>query len=176
MIDVSPLLLWPADDVLELMPIESADSPQARRLAVLAAEAQAAGQCTPVLAWLCDVARVLLLELAPGTARAALVNAVAAAEAVALRSEPLPSEVRALLVELCEREAPAESAVEAAASALAGWTLGVVDRVPLATEQAWQTATELLAAVAQAAGATADPAIARCAELAYNRLFAPSRT
>jgi hypothetical protein len=29
MIGVSPLLLWPADDLLELMPVEIADSPQA---------------------------------------------------------------------------------------------------------------------------------------------------
>ena len=170
MIDVSPLLLWPTDEVLELMPIDSADSPQARRLAVLAAEAQAAGHGTAVLAWLCDLARVLLLDT-PAPGRAALVNAVLAAEAVAVRGEPPTPESRNLLVELCEPEASPGNATEAAACALAAWTLGVADRIPLGGEQAWHTATELLAIVAQAAGDATETTIARCAELAYWRLF-----
>jgi hypothetical protein len=59
-IDPSPLYLWPLDEALEMFPADIADSPQARRLAVLIAEAQAAGRNVAVLAWLCDAARVLL--------------------------------------------------------------------------------------------------------------------
>jgi hypothetical protein len=171
MIDVSPLLLWTADEVLELMPIDSADSPRARRLAVLAAEAQSAGHGAAVLAWMCDVARALLLDVAPAAERAALMNAVLAAEAVVVRGEPLAPEARSLLAELCEREASLGSAAAAATSALAAWTLGVANRLPFSGVQAWHTATELLAVIAKAAGDVAEPTIARCAELAYKRLF-----
>lgn len=170
MIDVSPLMLWPVDDVLKLMPIEAADNPQARRLAILVAEAQAAGQSAAVLAWLCDVARVLLLELPSTVGRSALIHAVGATEAIALRGEAPSPELRSLLGELCQLKAP-RSPAEAAASTLAGWALGFLDRKELTAEQAWRTATELLAAVAQAAGDAASPTIARCAEMAYRRLF-----
>jgi hypothetical protein len=59
---------------------------------------------------------------------------------------------------------------------LAGWTLGFVEETSFTAEQAWQTATELLAAIAHAAGDAADPTIARCAELAYKRLFPEAGT
>ena len=176
MIDVSPLLLWPAVDILELMPLETADSPRARRLAVLAAEAQAAGQGAAVLAWFCDIGRLLLLELPCGPGRSALVIAVTASEAVAQRGAPVPADVRHLLREICELEAPPASPAEAAADAIARSCLCVIDRVHISAEQAWHTATELLAALAHVAGDTADAAIGRCAELAYKRLFvSPAR-
>jgi hypothetical protein len=61
MLDVSPLLLWPLEDLIELLPLPTADSPRARRVSVLLVEARAAG--TPpgtIFAVLLDWSRVLL--------------------------------------------------------------------------------------------------------------------
>jgi hypothetical protein len=170
MIDVSPLLLWPVADVLELMPIDSADEPSARRLSVLAAEAQAAGHSLALLAWWCDVAHVLLLTVPASCNRVALMTAVTLAERVAVHGKQLSAEEFRLLFELCEQTGSLSS-TDTAAAAIAGWTLGVLDRLPLAPTDAWQVATELLAAVARAAGTDAAQVLSHCAELAYARLF-----
>jgi hypothetical protein len=175
-IDPSPLYLWPLADVIELFPCVGADSPQARRLAVLLAEAQASGQHTAVLRTLAEWARLLLSDVPPHAGRAALVGAIGAAEAVALRKgAALPNELRTLLTELSELEAPALPA-ERAAVALASWTLAHVAAVVLTAEQAWHTATDVLCAVAEQAGDTADATIARCALRAHAALFWPPAT
>lgn len=177
MIDVSPLLLWSADEALELMPVDAADSPLARRLAVLVGEAQAAGRRSGVLCWLCDVARLLLAEIPPDSSRTLLVAAVTAAEAIAAREqiddEP-DVEMQTVLRDLTRLAEPVVPA-ELLAVDLAEWALALLDGTERTPLQAWGTATDVLAAISHSAGDASDPAIARCAVLAYELLFTAKR-
>jgi hypothetical protein len=181
-IDPSPLYLWPLHDVLELMPLDSADNPQARRLAVLCAEAHAAGQATAVLATLCEWTRVLLSVLPDayqlnGVSRIALVGVLGAAETIAMGPDgELPQELGVLLEEIAGGSP--DSTAENAAVLLAGYALAqaAVPHVAMPPEDAWQAAAAILCAIAEVAGETIDPTIARCAEIAYRRLFAATST
>jgi hypothetical protein len=176
MIDTSARHLWDAEtlDARDLIPAASADSPRARRLAVLAGCAYDAGEASALLAWFCDVAHVLMLELStvsPG--HSALMCAVTGAKSLIGGGDVPDPELRWMLDDLSELEGPDDSA-EAAAAALATWALSHMDGAWLSPEQAWQTATVMLAAVAEAADANdtdPEPTIARCAEMAYARLF-----
>jgi hypothetical protein len=172
MMDPTPLYLWDAEtlDERDLIPAAAADSPQARRLAVLAAEAYAAGHGTALLEWFGDVARVLLLDVPSSPGHYALTRAIHATHAVLHGSHLTDAELRLGLSRLCELDGPDDSA-EVAAATLASWAYSHLAGAYLSAEQAWQAATVLLAAVADASGEDPEPTIARCAELAYARLF-----
>ncbi len=172
MIDTSALQLWDAEtlDERDLIPAAYADSPQARRLAVLAGEAYAAGYSTAVLEWFVDLTHVLLMDTPSSPGHFALARALEAGVAAISETDIPPTELRWRLADLCELDGPDDSA-EAAAATLAAWTLSHIDGAYLSPEQAWQTATVLLASIADAAGDDPEPTIARCAELAYGRLF-----
>ena len=182
MIDVSPLLLWPVQDVLELMPFDTADNPQARRIAILVAEAHAAGQTGPVLATLCDWGRELsgLLHFGPAHAssRAALTGVLDAGDAIARHrtaqsssAGDLPDELLQILEETSQ--GAADGPAEQAAVLLATYALALTDTPPvrLPAEDAWHVAAAMLCALAEASGDAADATIVRCAEVAYRVLF-----
>jgi hypothetical protein len=185
MIDVSPLLLWPVHDVLELMPFDAADNPQARRVAVLIAEAHAARQTASVLATLCEWGRMLCDLLLPAhphyPARAELIRVLDSSEAIArsLAAHPVnPSELPDELLDVVAEasQGAADGSAEQALVLLATYALALTHRPPvnLPAGDAWQLAAAMLCAIAEAAGAAADARIARCADLAYRELF-PSK-
>lgn len=170
-VDPSPLYLWPITDVIELFPMDGANSPQARRLAIVVAEAQAAGQATAVLCTLTEWSRELLRRVPEGTpGRVELYGAALAAEALATREpDALPEAGRALCHEVAEISG-AESPAERAAVELAHWVAADYAGHVFTPEQTWQTATAILCAVHEQGG---DAAIARCAALAHAGLFWP---
>ena len=172
--DPSPLYLWPVDDAIEMLPISAADSPRARRLAVLLAEAYEYGQCTAVLRTLTGWARQLLHLLAPGApGRVELVATIQIADAVAQRrSEPLPAELRKLLHDIIT-QAPLDHPTEHAARALAHWIEADLNDTAVQADDAWSTATELLYTISVHA-TDVDEVFTRCASVAHGELFLPS--
>jgi septum formation topological specificity factor MinE len=170
MIDVSSWLLFDSDSELhELFPFPCADSPRARRLQVLVAEARAAGvDAAEITAAFVGWARVIA-RFVPADADRVLLE-LATQLADGLCAEPAAQDLRESL------ELAIESSDDARPAALVAAILhrlmcDAERRQDLAAVAVWDDARELLAILAKLAGANAEAAIAECATIAYGLLF-----
>jgi hypothetical protein len=169
MLDVSPLFLWPLEDLLELLPLPTADSPQARRLAVLLAEARAAG--TPpqtIFAVLLDWAR-LLQPFASDSPAALLAILMAAAGRMAAADQPGVGADD--LEHARSAAADMDGPVALCAERLAARAQALLEGVDLTPTDAWHDGNDLLAALATLTCDRAEEIIDECAQLAYLRFF-----
>jgi hypothetical protein len=169
MLDVSPLFLWPLEELIEFLPLPTADSPKARRLSVLLAEARAAGTPAPaVFAVLLDRSR--LLQASAGDQPAAvLAMAIAAADRIG-RDDPSGTVVKEL-EEVRAAAAEPDHPVALCAERLAARAQGLLEAVDMTPADAWHDANDLFAALAALTGEHAEELIDQCAQLAYARLF-----
>jgi hypothetical protein len=124
-----------------------------------------------------------LLHFGPAHAssRAGLNGVLEAAEAIAghLAAQPggageLPDELLRAIEETSH--GAADGPAEQLAGLLATYALALTEAPPvrLPAEDAWHAAAAMLYALAEAAGDAADATIARCADVAYHKLF-PSK-
>lgn len=180
MIDTFQWFVWPADSNIHegfpFVPLP-ADSPRARRLLCLMAEARAGGVPTKVLfSILLEWARVLEQHVLNDESRAALIDAITVTDAGLYQlGQPLSESLQHTLDSIDELEAPASG--ETAALRMAR-VLVTLFRELLARggeadpETTWESALVALSSLAQAAAPDAfEPAINDCARLAYARLF-----
>ena len=181
MIDAFQFFVWPPDSNLHEgfpsgpMP---ADSPQARRLLCVVAEARAAGVRTRVLfQLLLDWARVLERHAVADVCRDALGQAVFVMDATLYRPEPPSTEALQRALESIYAVEPTDDDTPALRVAtLLGDHFELITRNAEADpETAWDGALVVLAAIAEAVGPTALESVMHdCAELAHNRLFRPA--
>jgi hypothetical protein len=185
MIDTSAYALWSADDLsftstacaLPAFSIDDpqADSPRARRLQVLIAEARAAG--TPwstIIRIFVDWVGVALPELPRSESLNFLRGKLACADQLMRGVIPAHSELYA------EPRNRRPTSARSLAVALGGGLDLLAADIKSESEssaqdsaEAWTYAVALLATIADVGG---EPAIAKCAELAYRRLFLNTAT
>jgi hypothetical protein len=180
MIDAFQWFVWPAkSDLHEGFPFGTvpADSPQARRLQCLVAEARAAGVPTRHLfGLLLDWARVLEPLATRDAWRDALTDAIAVTDAAQYRfgkplSEPMQAALNAIAaVEPTEEE---DTGALQVAKLLVSHFAELVHRGGEADpETAWDAALVILSAIARACERDAiESAMHECAQVAHARLF-----
>jgi hypothetical protein len=175
MIDPTPLYLLddPERAIEWLDSAGGPDSPQARRTAVLVAEAVAAGQADAVTATFIDWARVLL-HGGHSTALVPLAQVITACDS--LRQHVLPhadaQRVHAFLHDVIAEPHMRGAPADTVAFELACWTSDMAEpnSAPEPAD-AWHAATRMLGAIAEASGVGASDAITRCADCARARLL-----
>jgi hypothetical protein len=179
-IDTFQWFVWPVNsDLHEGFPSApaGADSPQARRLQCLFAEARAAGVPTRVLfSILLDWARLLERAATSDRWHAKLNEAITVTDAALDREgQPLPTALRRSLValEALEAREGEETAVLRVARLLASHFDQLILRGGEADpETAWDGALLLLGAIGDVVEARElEAAMTECAHLAYKRLF-----
>ena len=180
MIDLFQWYVWPADSELhEAFPYgpAGANSPQARRLQCLFAEARAAGVSTRALfAIVIDWARVLDRTAPDDPWNAKLCESIAAADAALYRANnPLPKSLMLplLAIDSLETDPIRETPTFRVAKLLATQILGLAAQPrELAPESAWEVALVVLAAIASTVEAqTREVVMIECAQRAYASLF-----
>jgi hypothetical protein len=180
MIDTFQWYVWPADSNLhEGFPFgpAPADSPQARRLQCLIAEARAAGVPTRVLfAVLLDWARVLEKQVQGDAWHGALREAITITDAALYRlGQPMPESLQRALdaLDAAEEGQREQTPALRVANLLGTHYAELLGRGGEADpETAWDAAAVTLGALAEAVGPEASqPIMAKCAQLAYGRLF-----
>lgn len=180
MIDTFQWYVWPADSNLhEDFPFgpAPADSPRARRLQCLIAEARAAGVPTRVLfAVLLDWARVLEKQAEEDAWHDALSEAITITDAALYRlGQPIPESLQLALdaLDSADRGEPQQTPALRVAKLLGTHYAELLGRGGEADpETAWDAALVTLGALAQTVPPGAlEPVIAECARLAYERLF-----
>jgi len=180
MIDTFQWYVWPADSNLhEDFPFgpAPADSPQARRLQCLIAEARAAGVPTRVLfGVLLDWARVLEKQVQNDASHDALSEAITITDAALYRmGQTIPESLQRALESLDASEGaePEQTPALRAAKLLGTLCAELLGRGAEADpETAWDAALVMLGALAQVVAPGAlERAMADCAVLAYERLF-----
>jgi hypothetical protein len=179
MIDTFQFLVWPPDSNLhEGFPFGPmpADSPRARRLLCLIAEARAAGVPTRTLfALLLDWAHVLE-RCANGDAwRDALGHAVAVMRTALAEPEASPLQsLQQAFAPIDEAEASGDDTPTLRVARLLGGHFGelIAKGAEADPETAWDAALVTLAAIGEAVGPQAiESVMAECAQLAHRRLF-----
>ena len=184
MIDTFQWFVWPVDSELHEgfgWQAAGADSPQARRLQCLLAEARAAGVPTRVLfGILLDWARQLERLTQADAWHGKLSSAISATDAALYRpGEQAPKSLRFTLtaIEALEAGPDTETPALRAARLLASHALEIVwhDR-ETKPETAWDCAVSMLAAIADAVDpAELETTMTDCAQQAYVRLFPQCR-
>jgi hypothetical protein len=180
MIDAFQFYVWPPEsDLHEDFPFGPmpVDSPQARRLLCLVAEARAAGVPTRVLFHiLLDWARVLHRSAAGDAWRETLGQAVTAMDAALYRPEPpQPDSIQRAfaIIDAAEPGGTDDTPALRVARLLGSHFGELISRGAEADpETAWDAALLTLAAIAETVGPSAtEAAMTDCAEVAYARLF-----
>jgi septum formation topological specificity factor MinE len=172
MIDVSSWLLFESDSELhELFPFACADSPRARRLQVLLAEARAAGvDAATITAAFTGWARVIARFVPADADRVLLAQATQLADG--RRYSEKTAETLKVALELALESSDDDARPAALVAAiLHRLTCDAKRRRELGPVAVWDDARELLAILAKLAGANAEAAIAECATIAYGLLF-----